>query len=120
MLNIFYAELNPNLLCIEVDNPMWSANNWKNVDSIVKFTTNCTNITSGVNKIKKLEHLVFPNPTSGKLYLTEKTDIILTDMLGKIVLLKPNTNYIDISEMPSGIYILIAEGTNQVIKVIKE
>ncbi|HIP36386.1 MAG TPA: T9SS type A sorting domain-containing protein, partial [Crocinitomix sp.] len=38
--SFFHANNNPNLLCIEVDNPAWSSN-WQNVDDIVTFSSNC-------------------------------------------------------------------------------
>ena len=36
-----YALLNPNLTCIEVDDPAWSTQNWVYIDSGVTFSTNC-------------------------------------------------------------------------------
>jgi hypothetical protein len=40
----FNATDNPNLNCIEVDNPTWSNNNWNsgNVDVGVVFSTSCS------------------------------------------------------------------------------
>jgi len=32
---------NPNLYCIDVDNPVWSTTNWTNIDPWVSFSSNC-------------------------------------------------------------------------------
>ena len=37
----FYAGDNPNLTCIEVDDPAWSIQNWTYIDNGVTFSTNC-------------------------------------------------------------------------------
>ncbi len=39
---VFNTKENPNLNCIEVDNPSWSTSNWLNVDSNLNFSTNCS------------------------------------------------------------------------------
>ena len=42
----FNSTNNPNLNCIEVDDPTWSTNNWNsgngNIDSSVTFSVNCS------------------------------------------------------------------------------
>ncbi len=38
----FDARLNPNLTCILVDNPAWSATNWTLVDASTSFSVSCT------------------------------------------------------------------------------
>jgi Leucine-rich repeat (LRR) protein len=40
-ITYFRAYLNPNLTCIEVDDPNWATLNWTNIDSGVTFSTNC-------------------------------------------------------------------------------
>ena len=39
---VFNSKKNPNLNCIEVDNPSWSTSNWLDVDSNLNFSTNCS------------------------------------------------------------------------------
>ena len=39
---VFNSKENPNLNCIEVDNPSWSTSNWLDVDSNLNFSTNCS------------------------------------------------------------------------------
>jgi len=79
--------------------------------------------TLGINKIgnKNTEINIFPNPTTGKIYLSVNANIILTDLLGKLLLEQKNTNQLDISALPSGIYILrVGHSNQQTFKVIKE
>ncbi len=37
----FYANNNPNLFCIDVDDVAWSTNNWTNISAQTYFSTNC-------------------------------------------------------------------------------
>ena len=37
----FKADLNPNLICIDVDDPFWSVSNWTHVDAWTNFSLNC-------------------------------------------------------------------------------
>ena len=39
----FDATNNPNLTCIEVDDPAWSTTNWTNIDPQTSFSLNCDN-----------------------------------------------------------------------------
>jgi len=63
----FYAQNNPNLTCIEVDDPAWSILNWTNIDSQTTFSEGCGYSTSPcvVN---------IPDPVF-KAYLLAQTDI---------------------------------------------
>jgi Leucine-rich repeat (LRR) protein len=37
----FYANNNPNLFCVDVDDVAWSTNNWTNIGAQTYFSTNC-------------------------------------------------------------------------------
>ena len=41
-MNNFYANNNPNLFCIDVDDVAWSTNNWTNISAQTYFSTNCS------------------------------------------------------------------------------
>lgn len=47
-INAFYANNNPNLKCIQVDDPVFSLSNWLFVDAQTAFSTNCSSYC-GVN-----------------------------------------------------------------------
>jgi hypothetical protein len=65
--------------------------------------------------------MFYPNPTTGNLFITEKADITLTDLSGKLLLEQKNTNQLDILALPAGIYFLhFSENKMQTFKVIKE
>ena len=118
----FLAYNNPNLSCIEVDNVAWSNANWaNNTDATASFSQNCSGAAdiSDINESNAL--MLYPNPTTGNLFLTEKGDIALSDLSGKLLLEEENTNQLDISALPAGIYFLhFGEKTKQTFKVIKE
>ena len=74
---VFYADNNPNLTCINVDDVAWSTANWTvyddNIDSQHYFSTSC------------------PPPTSIQEQSTNKELLKVTDILGREVNEKQNT-----------------------------
>ena len=61
----FKCESNPNLYCINVDDPTWSTSNWTDIDSQHYFSTNC------------------PPPSSIQEHTTNKKLLKVTDLLGR-------------------------------------
>jgi len=61
----FKCESNPNLYCVNVDNPTWSTSNWTDIDSQHYFSTNC------------------PPPSSIQEHTTNKKLLKVTDLLGR-------------------------------------
>ena len=117
----FSAFVNPNLSCIEVDDVAWSNSNWaNNINATASFSLNCSG--AGISDINESNAPMFcPNPTTCTLFITEKVDITLTDLSGKLLLEQKKTNQMDISALPAGIYFLhFGENTKQTFKVIKE
>jgi hypothetical protein len=140
----FFALCNPNLTCIEVDNASWSTTNWagfsylvvhffpgtdepyfvtsfqSNIDGGAVYSENC----SGAGILDNNENnapIFYPNPTTGSIYLPEPANITLSDLSGKLLLEEKNTNQLDISALPAGMYFLhFVENNNQIVKVIKE
>ncbi len=47
---------------------------------------------------------IYPNPTTRFLYLSETTDVAIYDASGQRVLVARNTNEVNVSMLPSGIY----------------
>ena len=115
-----YATTNPNLICIEVDNVAWSTSNWIHIDSIASFSENCE--ATGIDYTAINNTLIaYPNPTKGTLFITEKADITLTDLSGKLLLEEKNVNQLEMSSLPVGMYFLrFGDNLKQNIKVIKE
>lgn len=73
---------------------------------------------AGSARVEKLN--VYPNPVTGTLYLDRESAVTITDITG-CVMYNTNTaiHQLDVSFLPSGIYILIANG-KEYIKLIKE
>jgi hypothetical protein len=117
----FYAVGNPNLSCIEVDNAAWSASNWSNyIDPTTSFSENCSAVGLLDNN-QSTAILAYPNPTTGSIYLSAHVNIALSDLSGKLLLEEKNTNQLDISGFPAGMYFLhFGENNQQTFKVIKE
>ncbi|MGY8988532.1 MAG: T9SS type A sorting domain-containing protein, partial [Flavobacteriales bacterium] len=57
------------------------------------------NFTEGQKKV-----IIYPNPTKSLIYLSEKAEYILYNILGEIILIGDN-NEINLSNLNNGIYI---------------
>ena len=130
-----FATSNPNLSCIEVDDPAWSTTNWtaanSNIDTGVTFNTNCnyplgcfyipTIIKENISNIS-----LFPNPTDGLIILnvngykgTINTQVY--DLSGRLLQTTFNKS-ISLDDYAKGIYIFKVEFGNRIekLKVIKD
>ena len=117
----FNALGNPSLSCIEVDDVQWSIDNWTAAAPQTSFfSENCSGVGITDNNETKAP-MFYPNPTTGTIYLSEPANISLSDLSGKLLLEQKNTNQLDISTLPAGMYFLhFGENNNQIVKVIKE
>ena len=122
----FKASDNPNLTCIQVDDATYSTTNWTNIDATASFSANCTS-TTGVQEFKsQLEIVVFPNPTNGLVTIkcTEKIQsIVIYNLTGQKVAQFQNTNTINISNLPNGIYtakVIVGSSKPTMHKLVKE
>ena len=64
---------------------------------------------------------LYPNPTTGNLYLSTNTDknIKIYDMIGNKIIDKDFTNFLDTSNLKTGVYLCeITEGENKLTKKI--
>jgi len=125
---LFFAEGNPNLACIEVDNATWSTQNWTNIDATTSFSENCEEfLTINENVIAK-NIAIYPNPTSDFLNIkSEETNINSLKIYDtKGALLYENNNNtseinINLSDFTAGIYFVKinypqGETTHKIIK----
>jgi len=128
----FHAANNPNLICIDVDDVVYSTSNWTNIDAQTSFSTNCNNgcSTVGIDELPSSTINMHPNPTTGLLSITleegHATSLAIRNSLGQILLSDKtsSTNQIelDLTNYPTGIYFLQFEVDGQVItkKIVKE
>ena len=77
-INNFFAQNNPNLTCIEVDDINYSAVNWTNIDPNTWYGTDCNNACSNTSSISELNN-------------TPKQLIKIVDLLGRETPFKHNT-----------------------------
>jgi hypothetical protein len=132
----FYADNNPNLTCLEVDDAAYSTTNWVGAffsfDTQTSFSGNCNNpctVSIEENSFSNLS--IYPNPTTGDITidLGENVTTIkatLTNNLGQVILTQSYdyTKNINLEiNAPIGIYFLQIEssgGATKTIKIIKE
>ena len=62
---------------------------------------------------------IYPNPFSDVLYFDKKENIVVRDILGKIIYSLPNTTMIQTSNWDSGVYFISLKDKNHIVKVIK-
>jgi hypothetical protein len=129
--NGLIASNNLGLTCIEVDDPIWSATYWYNVDSPSLFSLNCVPCALGINENNLSNFICYPNPTTGNITINlgevkTSVKVKLTNSLGQVFLHKQfgATNHFNIDvDVPTGVYILLVEtgkGESIAIKVIKK
>ena len=58
---------------------------------------------------------IFPNPASDELYINGKItpeQVTITDMAGRVVIVKTNTKVIDVAGLPTGLYQIRIDANN--------
>ena len=121
-MTAFFAQNNPSLTCIEVDDAAFADANFTK-DAAASFSKNCNTLsTSNFNKTQNID--LFPNPTSNSITVTSTTKIVsleLYNLLGKRVMLIKNKSKLDLSNFNSGLYLLKIQTEQGIItkKVIK-
>ena len=61
---------------------------------------------------------VYPNPVSnGMLYFSESRSIKLFDQLGILIKVEKNTNHLNVSKLPAGLYFLKTE-QGEVVRIV--
>tara|TARA_B100000949_G_C14165131_1_gene400850 strand:- start:17 stop:874 length:858 start_codon:yes stop_codon:yes gene_type:complete len=104
----FFAQDNPNLECIEVDDPQYTEANWPDVDPQVVFSEDCNPLGVIEEEFENIH--IYPNPIRDQLFLeTEQpiSSIEIRNVLG-VRVYKSNTmvNSINLSNLTQGVYIL--------------
>ncbi len=117
----FGVSQNPNLECVTVDDELWSVDNWTNIDSITKFSENCSNVLDVSNYSNMNKMQIYPNPTSDVLFVKgiQNTIYSIFNSSGeKVKSGNGNSNMvINLIELPSGIYtIKIISNTMDLVK----
>ena len=93
-------------------------------DTEIDSLYNEPNITGISSYTNKQNFIFFPNPATNVIYVSEKTNIQITDLTGRILCEKKLATQVDISSYPSGIYfVLCLDNKGNIIyrnKLVKE
>lgn len=118
-----YADKNPNLTCIQVDNVANSNSyiGWQK-DNTASYNTNCI---LAVNDISKKGIAIYPNPVKNILSFSEEvSNVKITDLSGRMVKqVSVSAKSVNVSALAKGVYIISAttkfgETVNR--KIVKE
>ena len=92
------------------------------IDDILVVKLNIDDMISSITeqKISNKEIVIYPNPSSGKLFFENKTQLVfdkifIYSQLGKLVLTQEYSNKIDLGAMESGYYLVRLEGREKSI-----
>ena len=58
--------------------------------------------------------MVYPNPAQDKIYVNQKVDLEMFNMLGDVIVSGKDINVLDISEINPGMYILHIKYNNKI------
>lgn len=130
----FEAHFNSNLTCIEVDDSLWSTNNWTTIDAQTHYSEHCNNGCSTITSAKNYfssnnKFTIAPNPSSGLVNIfqnntTENFSYEIISIDGKIVLAGSSENNrfqsLDLSEQSNGMYFckITTSKSKEMIKII--
>ena len=111
LITDFDATNNPNLQCIYVDDKVYSAANWTNIDAqshFVETVAECENLT--VNESEINDVLVYPNPVTNILFVDNNStmnieNLCVYSLLGQELIRTKNVE-VDMSDLTSGTYLL--------------
>jgi len=121
---------NNQLACVEVDDPIYSANagTWV-LDAPAIYSTTCANCIAEVDELPTVSINISPNPTSSKITVKASLALIgkeftIYDQLGKAVksgVITAEETEIDLSNISEGVYLFKA-GTEmqETFKIIKQ
>ena len=121
-VTLFRTNGNADLNCIEVDNEIYSTDNWDNPisgfskDDHTNFSEDCAALS--IDERNNSSISIYPNPTSNRLYISFDTtvdSILVYNILGDIITKNSNQNYIDLHHLKSGMYVLKIEANNRFI-----
>jgi hypothetical protein len=107
---------NPDLTCIQVDDAAWSMANMSVPPGAV-YSENC--LTVGIEESQIVRPAVFPNPTSGILFLSQPSSGQVLDISGRSLMTFSNTRSIDLSNLASGSYV-VRTVDGGVMRVVRE
>lgn len=103
----FVSTNNVNLECIEVDDAVFANANWNNsetIDSWSSFSEDCNYMSTNEQDFTTFH--IYPNPTKNILNFSENLkEITIYDLSGKLIL-KGKGDQINVSNLPSGTYLL--------------
>ncbi|MBR8537888.1 T9SS type A sorting domain-containing protein [Carboxylicivirga sediminis] len=123
----FQAHNSPNLTCVIVDDTQYSVANWLNIDDKSLFVNSEAECNTTSIENEKLETpSVYPNPTTGVVYINSSEPIDLVrvyDILGQKIIERVQQGTIDLSSYGNGIYFIVVERSDRAkytFKVLKK
>lgn len=128
---VFTTRYNPNLTCVEVDDPAYSIANWTTgIDATTSFNINCNYITSTSTAfLDETAITIFPNPSHqhftvnlGRIH--ENITVEVSTLTGAVVYTSTmeSGQYLEFDIKPSGMYLMTIATENGTItkKIVKE
>ena len=130
IINFLYAQNNPNLTCIFVDDAAYSTTNWTNIDTTATFVETQAECEALGLEDESLSQSItlYPNPTNGILNISSNNSITfkevnVVNLYGQTVMESSFTETLDMSHLSNGVYFvnLVTQSNNKTTyKIIKQ
>ncbi|MCB0461092.1 MAG: T9SS type A sorting domain-containing protein [Flavobacteriaceae bacterium] len=120
-ISYFNALNSPNLVCVKVDDAVYSTNYWANIDATATFSEDCSTLSVADFNLEQ-QITLYPNPANEILNLdfpetVNVKNIEIYDLLGKKVKNFKNLRLIEIKHLQSGMYFVkITANSKSVVK----
>jgi hypothetical protein len=114
----FHAQYNDSLNCIQVDDPTYSTQNWTSIDTHCSFSSDCNYPASNAHNIISKNILFYPNPATSEIHFPDYSDVAIFNLQGRKLEHYEHVSDIDISQLPSGIYVVETRNRTQYVSVM--
>ena len=126
MVNNYNSIGNPNLICVNVDNPEYSNANWHNKDAQTQFSDACSAASLSTDKFLADNIMLFPNPFVNRVYITleQSAKYSLFSVNGQKIeqgILQSGKNSFEWHKLSNGLYFLNIVSENSIVtfKLVK-
>jgi len=103
---------NPDLYCVQVDNPSYSNTNWNNVDAQIVFLEDCAFLDISEAHLEEVVINVFPNPAQDIVTFSDLAigaELLILDITGKVMfssIVSANQLTINTEDFTNGLYLI--------------
>ena len=120
MVNNYNSTGNPNLMCVNVDNPAYSNSNWHNKDVQTQFSDACSAAALSTEEFSADNISLYPNPFVNKVFVTveQPAEYSLFSVNGQKIeqgILQSGKNSFEWQKLSNGLYFLNISSDDSIV-----